>query len=239
MVWVFSAGYCSFPDCSVHAVAPETEFDDAVVIAEVAHIHAYEDDGPRANLELSLKARNMYPNLLLLCPTHHTRVDKQPNTYTADMLRRWKADIEKRVGDALRNAMPQITFLELKQITASLVTRSGPTSLDLTVIPPAEKIGKNGLSPIVHSYLAIALAKASVVREFIDQFTRLDDSFSARLRTGFIEEYERLKGGGLSGDELFQEMLNFATGARPDLKTQAAGLAILGYYFEACEVFEK
>jgi hypothetical protein len=77
------------------------------------------------------------------------------------------------------------------------------------------------------------------VRDFIDQFTRLDDTFSVRLRTGFIEEYGRLKAAGLSGDELFQGMLSFATGAKPDLKTQAAGLAILGYYFEACEVFEK
>lgn len=34
-------------------------------------------------------------------------------------------------------------------------------------------------------------------------------------------------------------MLRFATSGRTDLRSQAAGLAILGYYFEACEVFEK
>jgi hypothetical protein len=98
---------------------------------------------------------------------------------------------------------------------------------------------KNQLSHISHTYLAIALAKADVVRSFIDAFTRLDDSFSSRLRSGFITAYERLKSGGASGDELFQEMLSFATSGKHDLKSQAAGLAILGYYFEACEVFEK
>ncbi len=239
LVWAFSAGCCSFPGCPVRGLARATELDDAAVIAEVAHIHSYEDDGPRADLALSLKERNRYPNLLSLCPTHHTLVDKQPKSYPAEMLRRWKKDTEERVVVGLRNTMPQITFVELKQITASLITHSGPVSLDFTVIPPAEKIRKNKLSHIVHSYLAIALAKASVVRDFIDQFTRLDDTFSVRLRTGFIEEYGRLKAAGLSGDELFQGMLSFATGAKPDLKTQAAGLAILGYYFEACEVFEK
>ena len=237
LVWSFSAGYCSYPVCPVRALVRATESDDATVIAVV--IDSYEDDGPRANLKLSLKDRNSYPNLVLLCPTHHTLVDKQPKTFTAEMLKCWKRDTEKKVADALRNAMPQITFVELKQITALLMTHRGPTSQDLTVIPPAEKIKKNNLSHIVHSYLAIALAKASVVRDFIDQFTRIEDTFSARLRTGFIEEYERLKSEGLTGDELFQEMLSFATGGKPDLKTQAAGLAILGYYFEACEVFEK
>ena len=77
------------------------------------------------------------------------------------------------------------------------------------------------------------------VRAFIDQFTRIDETFSSRLRTGFIQEYEKLKKDDLSGDELFQEMLGFATGGRSDLTTQAAGLAVLGYYFEACEVFER
>lgn len=239
LVWALSAGHCSFPGCVVRAVVYETPVDAATVIAEVAHIHAYEDDGPRADLTLSLKERNRYPNLLLLCPTHHTLVDKQFKTYTAEMLRRWKRDTEKKVADALRTVMPQVTFTELKQITASLITHNSVASQDLTVIPPAEKIAKNKLSSVTHSYLAIALAKADVVRAFIDQFTRIDETFSSRLRTGFIQEYERLKVDGLSGDELFQEMLSFATGGRADLTTQAAGLAVLGYYFEACEVFEK
>jgi hypothetical protein len=34
-------------------------------------------------------------------------------------------------------------------------------------------------------------------------------------------------------------MLVFASAGKSDLKTQAAGLAILGYFFEACEVFER
>lgn len=223
----------------MRTLARETESDDATVVGEVAHIHSYEDDGPRADLMLSLEARNKYPNLLLLCGHHHALVDKQPATHTAEMLRLWKRDTERRVSDALRNAMPQVSFSELERITASLITHNGLPSQDLSVIPPAEKLKKNDLSPITHSYLAIALARADVVRSFIDTFTRIDDSFSTRLRAGFVNEYERLKELGTAGDELFQEMLVFATSGRTDLKSHAAGLAILGYYFEACEVFEK
>jgi hypothetical protein len=239
LVWACSAGYCAFPQCPRRTLERETESDDATVVGEVAHIHAYEDDGPRADLSLSLEDRNKYANLLLLCGHHHTVVDKQPATYPAEMLRLWKHVTEKRISDALRNAMPLVSFSELERITASLITHNGVPSQDLSVIPPEEKLKKNDLSAITHAYLAIALAKADVVRNFIDTFTRIDDSFSTRLRAGFVNEYASLKRSGNTGDELFQEMLAFATSGKADLKSHAAGLAILGYYFEACEVFEK
>jgi hypothetical protein len=239
LVWSYSAGYCSFPGCTVRTLVPESASDGATVLGEAAHILAYEDDGPRADTSLSLDARNSYSNLLLLCPNHHTLVDKQPATYSAEILKKWKVDTEKRVTDALRNAMPQVDFAELKVVTLSLIAHEGSPGQDLVVIPPAEKIRKNQLSSTTHAYLAIALAKADVVGNFIDTFTRYDNTFSARLRAGFINEYERLKRAGVNGDELFQEMLRFATSGKHDLKSQAAGLAILGYYFEACEVFEK
>lgn len=236
---MYSAGQCSFLDCPIRTERPETPEDPAVIIGEVAHIHAYEDEGPRALLTLTPADRNSYPNLMLMCPNHHTEIDKQPYTFTAEILKNWKYNTEKRVTDALRNAMPQIHFAELSMITGSLVTHEESPGKDLTVIPPAEKLRKNQLSSITHAYLAIALAKADVVRNFIDKFTRYDNSFSARLRAGFINEYERLKRTEIAGDELFQEMLRFATAGHTDLRSQAAGLAILGYYFEACEVFEK
>jgi len=169
-----------------------TSSDGAVVIGEVAHIHAYEDDGPRANPKLSLLQRNSYPNLLLLCPNHHSLIDKQPDTYPAEMLREWKREIENRITTAIRNMMPSVDFSELRQITNFLLNHAGKQDSDLSVIPPAEKIKKNNLSSTAHAYLAIALAKADVVRSFIDAFTKLDDSFASRLRAGFISEYERL-----------------------------------------------
>ena len=110
LIWAYSAGQCASPECPLRTLERETESNDATVVGEVAHIHAYEDDGPRADLSLSLETRNKYPNLLLLCGHHHIVVDKQPLTYTADMLRQWKRDTEKRVSDALRNAMPQVSF---------------------------------------------------------------------------------------------------------------------------------
>ena len=42
---------------------------------------------------------NAVENLIVLCPTHHTLVDCQPETYTADMLRKWKQTHEATVAN--------------------------------------------------------------------------------------------------------------------------------------------
>lgn len=47
-----------------------------IVVGHEAHIVAEEDDGPRGDPSMPVSERNAYPNLILLCPTHHTLIDK-------------------------------------------------------------------------------------------------------------------------------------------------------------------
>jgi hypothetical protein len=65
-VWSFSAGQCAFSEYPLRTLARETESVDAVVVGEVAHIHAYEDDSLCADLTPSLEVRKRYPNFVLL-----------------------------------------------------------------------------------------------------------------------------------------------------------------------------
>jgi hypothetical protein len=46
------------------------------VLGQEAHIVSEEDGGPRGDAAMPMDERNAYPNLLLLCPTHHVLVDK-------------------------------------------------------------------------------------------------------------------------------------------------------------------
>ena len=46
-------------------------------------------------------------------------------------------------------------------------------------------------------------------------------------------------GLGLSGDDLFYEMYEWAAGGGENLGRQAAGLCILSHLFILCDVFEK
>lgn len=77
-----------------------------VVVGEEAHIVAEEDDGPRGDPSTPIHERNAYPNLILMCPTHHRLIDKDHGRhYSVDQLQRMKADHEalverRRVGSS-------------------------------------------------------------------------------------------------------------------------------------------
>jgi hypothetical protein len=86
LVWVKSGGMCAFPSCRLLLVEIGNGSPD-VLIGEVAHIAGRsEDGGPRTDGEVPGGDRNGVANLLLLCPTHHELVDKQPQTYTVERL---------------------------------------------------------------------------------------------------------------------------------------------------------
>ena len=68
-----------------------------------------------------------------------------------------------------------------------------------------------------------------------------DIDFGEHLKEGFVSKiYQRLKNvEKLSGDMLFNALFEFATKGCNDFKQRAAGLSVLVYLFEKCEVFEK
>lgn len=84
-----SAGFCQNPDCNTPL------FPQGLVgyphLAEMAHIFAAVDGGPRTNEELSEMARGMYDNIILLCANCHTIADKTPEHHTAALMAGWKA----------------------------------------------------------------------------------------------------------------------------------------------------
>lgn len=97
-LWGKAAGKCTYPACGVDCL-PFLDQVNPTVIGEMAHVIARSVDGPRGR---SSDGDDSYSNLILLCPTHHTLVDKAPDKFTAVMLREWKANHERQIADALR-----------------------------------------------------------------------------------------------------------------------------------------
>lgn len=77
------------------------------------------------------------------------------------------------------------------------------------------------------------------VEEFVEHVAIRDSRFPERLKAGFVAEYSRLKEQGFEGDSLFEALREFAYGRTRNFQKQAAGLAVLVYLFEKCEVFES
>lgn len=90
-----SAGYCQNPACS------EKLFNEAegkrFLIAELAHVFAAQDDGPRPNTELSEEERGAFENLIVLCANCHTMVDKASEAFPDSMMKRWKREHEQKL----------------------------------------------------------------------------------------------------------------------------------------------
>jgi HNH endonuclease len=84
-----AAGHCQKPDC-LDALFP-IEMGGDKHIAEMAHVIPHGEAGPRHE---DRPADDFDPdaaeNLILLCPTCHTKIDKDPDGYPRSILLEWK-----------------------------------------------------------------------------------------------------------------------------------------------------
>jgi len=96
-----SGGSCERPSCPTgflwHVLADGT----AVRLAEVAHIVAASDAGPRGDQTVETSELVAFDNLILLCPTCHTIIDRAPDDHPVALLRQWKSDHETRLREVL------------------------------------------------------------------------------------------------------------------------------------------
>jgi hypothetical protein len=79
-----SAGTCLLCSASLFYNSPRSKRSKS--ITEFAHIFAHSDAGPRSNSELTEEQRAAPENMALLCPTCHTKVDKSPEDFPAEVL---------------------------------------------------------------------------------------------------------------------------------------------------------
>lgn len=93
ILWGRAGGRCSNPECRAD-LTKSLEGEQTFHIGEMAHVIAHSADGPRGN---GSGGSDSYENLVLLCPSCHTMVDKAPGAFPEDRLRGWKVEREKEV----------------------------------------------------------------------------------------------------------------------------------------------
>jgi hypothetical protein len=89
------------PGCPIGFLWRELDDGAAVKLAEVAHIVAAGEKGPRSDREATETELTSFQNLILLCPNCHTIVDAAPNLYSVESMREWKHAHESRVKEIL------------------------------------------------------------------------------------------------------------------------------------------
>lgn len=102
-LYLKSGNLCAFPGCT-QVMMNAT----GVFVGQVCHIEAAELKGPRFNPKMSNEERRGAANLLLMCYPHH-KITDDVKRYTVAVMRKMKADHEKRFTDVEAVILEQLT----------------------------------------------------------------------------------------------------------------------------------
>lgn len=239
-------GGCCFPGCTNTCIEEDLATEKAVNSGQIAHIEGVAENSMRYNSELTKSERDSYKNWILMCGLHHPKIDatnaRAVSTYTTETIRGWKNEVESRLVRQTQKTMPDLSSAELEVVTKFLLKNSGTpvtTAGDFQLTDVRTKINKNKLSGYVSSLLEVGIAKAPEVSNYLKQMESFDSGFTEQLRLGFVQKYLEFHERGYSQDSLFECLREYACQNSRDPHRQAAGLAVLSYFFELCEVFEK
>ncbi|MFT7404683.1 hypothetical protein [Zhongshania sp.] len=93
-----SGGFCANPECLTEIFR---EFvDDVIHVGEIAHVISAGGQGPRSENILTPEKKRQYENLILLCPTCHTIIDKAEEQYPVETILEWKRNHKEIVKNA-------------------------------------------------------------------------------------------------------------------------------------------
>jgi hypothetical protein len=210
----------------------------SVCVGENAHIYGEKPDAARYDASKSEAYVNSEQNLIFLCCNCHKTVDTEVLLFPVDVLFSMKTEHEKKVVHALQQGSIDYTYAELQVITTFLVQEMGKVegNIDYQLLRLPDKIRKNQLSD-VQGYIDMGLLSVSRIEDYLNRHP--DPSFADKLTSIFVGEYTSLKCDDNEPISIFNALWDFACDGHVDYKYRSAGLAILVYFFEKCEVFEK
>ena len=219
-------------------VLVDTSKCPAACIGENAHIYGEKAGSARYDSTQEESFVNSEANLIFVCCNCHKKIDTEVNDFSVEYLFNAKSEHEKWVSDQLEEKSVSYSFAELEVLANFLVsaTSSLQVSSNLSLIKIGDKINKNSLQEY-QNYITMGLSSNLTIEEYLNKHP--DPSFAIKLTNIMAQKYRELKALGLESCEIFDELWKFSSGQHAEFSYQAAGLGILTYFFEKCEVFEK
>ena len=239
ILYANAAGRCS--KCHRPIIIGEKK---SAQIGQIAHIYPFgELNSPRYseiqqdNFPQELK--NDESNLILLCPSCHSEIDAIPEKFPAQKLIEMKQEHTEWVNQRLSEEILNITYAELEVICKEIAncTSDYSENPDYSTIKIEEKIAKNELSHKVYNLIQQGMLKTKFVAAYLSNQTNATfaENLLNCIKSIYKEEAQKYK-----GDDLFLAILNrMHAGIENDFTLQAAGIAVLTYFFHICEIFEK
>lgn len=122
ILWSAAGGRCAFPGCWQRLSIHEAQGAAPYTIGEMAHICGDKPEANRHDSSQTDAQRDDYQNLILLCPTHHTLIDRKENeaVYTVKILHDMKERHESRVMMLLDHS-PTVSKIGIARSILSLL----------------------------------------------------------------------------------------------------------------------
>lgn len=222
--------------CKTVLVDPENP--TAACVGENAHIYGEKPDAARYDATKDETFVNSESNLIFLCCNCHKKIDTDIASYPVDLLFDIKNNHEQWVVEMLKQKSISYSFAELEVLAKYLISSVAPiqNNQSYSLLRIDEKIKKNSLQG-VQKYITMGLSSNTTINDYLNKHP--DPLFATQLTNIMAQKYQELKTSDLDNEEIFNELWDFASGMQSDFSYKAAGLGILTYFFEKCEVFEK
>ncbi len=149
-----------------------------------------------------------------------------------------ETDLAAFLGSAPTPQMMVDLGYEEIQPVIEAVARQRPAA-DAEVLPvPQDKINANGLSPDVAELLKFGMIRSQAVRKFLAR--HYDATLGDATAETFRMKYQELQATMNDPDGIFTALWRFTGGDQKGLaEREAAVLAVLAYFFEECDIFER
>lgn len=221
-----------------HAVLVDANNDSHACIGENAHIYGEMPNSARYDGSLDVDFVNSDDNLIFLCANCHTKIDSEPEKYPVQLLQELKKSHEKWVIEKLRESTLNYGYAELEVLAKYILKRqsSNTGERDLDIIKLKDKISKNELGSM-QGYIIMGLANMALIEEYFNKHP--DETMASCIANTLKDHYLKAKAVEPNTEAVFEYLWKITSGENDDFNYRAAGLGILVYFFEKCEVFEK
>ena len=183
MLWGLAGGHCEFTGCPKLLLEHDVT-SMQVNLAEVAHVVAFSEDGPRGAGDRP-KDVHALDNLMLLCAGCHKVIDEKPDDFTREMLRNYKRNHEARIRH-LTSLAPDMgtTVVQLK---AGIAART----VDIPVSHVYEAVSPRW--PVTRQGHVIDLTQVNVESDAGSKAAadKIDDEMSTLYRPGMDADKTR------------------------------------------------
>lgn len=226
--WFYTDGTCCL--CSKKI----GYFENDKFIGEFAHIIDLQQATLRYDPNKTTGELNSIDNIIVICPTCHTKIDKESDKYSTNDLIKQKKQYENNILISKEYSNPEyLQFFD--NIFKNLKGKYQFVSNRKTLLPISvkDKITRNSLSSI-NDVINMGLSMQS---NFVDYLDTLSSEEKVELRKIIMEIYlNEIKNKNISNEDKFNNMVKELVGNNTNNYLYA--ITILAYYFEECDVFE-